>query len=211
MFIFEIVGISLVCFSFMKNISNWKKNLLSTAVFCFSVYQFLNRISKYKDIHSFLAGNPLCTTQPFTQNGFCIYYEAVFIYLIGQILWGYHAMSLFDQVIPDRKSIIYYIIHTIPIFGLIFGYFDNWDLNVQMKTDMFLLTMCILNGDFEIFTWFGFCKSHRFEQFDRGNFNHICKNIENYNKIDISTKKTFRKNYNTRSRKRSLKVSTVNE
>jgi len=183
MSILEILGIGLVLFSFMKNIGNWQKNLLSTIVFCFSGYKFLNKITKYKNLYSFSAGNPLCTNQPFIENGFCIYYDAVFTYFIGQLLWGYHAMSGFDTVIPGKRDLFYYAIHSIPIFGLISGHFNNWDLGLQLKTDLSLLTMVVLNGDFEIFTWFGLFKFGRFEEFDRSNFHHVCENIEKQSNI----------------------------
>lgn len=169
MSILEILGIGLVLFSFIKNIENWKKNLLYTIVFCFSAYQFLNKISKYKDLHSFSKGTPLCTIQPFVENGFCIYYDAVFTYFIGQILWGYHAIPAFGTVFLGKRDMIYYTIHSIPIFGLITGRFNNWDLDLQLKTDLGLLIICMLNGDFE-YTWFEFWEANRFEEFGRRNF-----------------------------------------
>tara|TARA_B100000795_G_scaffold248799_2_gene215850 strand:+ start:82 stop:789 length:708 start_codon:yes stop_codon:yes gene_type:complete len=233
MSILEILGIGLVLFSFIKNIDNWKKNLLYTIVFCFSAYRFLNKISKYKDLHSFSKGTPLCTIQPFIENGFCIYYDAVFTYFIGQILWGYHAIPACGTVLLGKRDTIYYAIHSIPIFGLVTGHFNNWDLDLQLKTDLGLLIICVLNGDFE-YTWFGFWEVNRFEEFDRSNFHvyeeqtNICEESgeesgeescdessdesgeekEEDDREESLKEHILRKHYNTRSRKRSLKTNT---
>jgi GNAT superfamily N-acetyltransferase len=152
--------------------------LLYTIVFCFSAYQFLNKISKYKDLHSFSTGTPLCTIQTKIENGFCIYYDAVFTYFIGQLLWGYQVVSGSGMLIPTIKSMIYNVIHMIPLIGLFTGQFANGDLNIQLKADLALIIICILNNDLELFTWLEFFDSGRFEEFDRSNFHHVCKNID---------------------------------
>jgi len=179
----EKLCIVLVCVSFIKNIKYWKNNLISTCVFCFAGYTFLYKNLKYKSFDSFYAGNPLCTKQSFADGGFCIHYLGVFTYVIGQILWGYYAVKStnFTQYI---KSIIYYMIHSIPIIGIYLGYFHNWDLNLQLKIDMSLFIMCSLNADFEICSWFGFCDSRRFEQFDRSNYRDIRRNFDKYQGIE---------------------------
>ena len=174
----ELIGIWLVCFSFIKNIKNWPKNMLVTVVTCFTGYHFLKKFDKYEDFNSFTNGTSLCSNCTFIEGSVCIYYDAVFTYFIGQLLWGYHVVSGSGMLIPTIKSMIYNVIHMIPLIGLFTGQFANWDLNIQLKADLALIIICILNNDLELFTWLEFFDSGRFEEFDRSNFHHVCKNID---------------------------------
>jgi len=178
----ELIGIWLILFSFLKNINNWQKNLFSTILISISAYQFLKKIDKYKDFNSFSAGSPLCSVSP-NERSVCIYYDAVFVYIIGQFLWAYNALSKFSTIIPGIKDMVYYAIHTIPFIGIFTGQTYNWDLNIQLKTDIVLIIICVLNRDLELFTWLGFVDSSRFKQFDRSNFCCVCENIENQSNI----------------------------
>ena len=173
----EIISIWLLLISFIKNIGNWKKNVFSTFVFCFLAYLFLDNISKHKDLTVFSSGSPICTS--YDEGGVCIYYDALFVFMIGQILWSYNAMSELKSGL-ETKDVIYYTIHTIPVFGLISGNLVAWDLKTQLSVDLGLITVCILNGDLNLFSWICFFESKRFEQFDRSNFNHVRRNIEHY-------------------------------
>lgn len=174
----EIISIWLLLISFIKNIGNWKKNVFSTFVFCFLGYHFLDNVSKYKDLTVFSSGSPLCTSYD-EGGGVCFYYDALFVFMIGQILWSYNAMSEL-KIGLETKDVIYYTIHTIPVFGLISGNLVAWDLKTQLSVDLGLITVCILNGDLNLFSWICFFESKRFEQFDRSNFNHVRRNIEHY-------------------------------
>jgi hypothetical protein len=182
----EIVSIWLLLISFIKNIGNWKKNVFSTFVFCFLGYLFLDNISKHKDLTVFSSGSPLCTSYD-EGGGVCIYYDALFVFMIGQILWSYNAMSEL-KIGLETKDVIYYTIHTIPVFGLISGNLFAWDLKTQLSVDLGLITVCILNGDLNLFSWICFFESKRFEQFDRSNSRHVFKNIQQssstYNSAD---------------------------
>ena len=182
---FEIFGLWLVVFSFIKNNKNWKVNLLTTCLSSMMMMKFFQTIDNYQSLEEFIDGAPMCTKKILRDRNVCLYYDAVFTYFIGQILWVYHALPTVASLenVTD-KSLFYYGFHSMPIVAMLVGCLDNWTFNIQIKIDLILIIAAILNGDFAVFVWFGFCKER--EQFDRSNFSHVHRSVYQSHRFDES-------------------------
>lgn len=174
--LFKFLCISLVTYSFIKNSNNWIENIFITTVFVLPFWKFLYTVDKYQSVEGFIAGNPLCSNSILNNTNVCIHYDALFVYLIGQILWGYYAMPIFSNFgYTNFKAWFYYVLHSLPLIAILCGYVNDWNFYIQLITDINLIIIAIIENDFELFIWFRCCQKK--EQFDRSNFNHVMDNI----------------------------------
>jgi hypothetical protein len=183
--LFEIFGTCLVTFSFIKNSKNWIENVFITSLYFTLVHIFLHTVDKYHSLEGFISGEPICSSKFMNDITVCIHYDALFTYLIGQILWCYYAMPKFRQNRNTRTKLwFYYFFHSIPLIAMLGGFVNNWNFYIQVKTDLILIIVAMLNYDFEMFVWFGCCKE--IEQIDQGNFSNFHSNILHSTRFDES-------------------------
>jgi hypothetical protein len=153
--ILEIFCIWIVLFGFLKNIKNWKRNIVHIVIFSWLSVNTLKKLSRNIGFDNFKQGVPLCTIKNINNDIICLNYAAMLVFLTGQILWSYYAFPNTYTRLPTTKASLFYTIHCLPIFMIFFGFLHNWTLNVQLAVDITLLYASSLLGEFKIEEYLG--------------------------------------------------------
>ena len=152
--VIEIICIILITVGFIKNIYKWKKNLSIVLAYVIIYSLFMEYLSKFININSFMTGQPICTYNHNIDGRLCFNYSAIIVYFTGNILWFYQAFPKnYNYSIPNFVDILIYFIRGAAIFGILSGFIQNWTLVLQITIDIFILLFCDINNKFDPVGW----------------------------------------------------------